>query len=414
MKKMFSLVLTALMLCTLLIVPAFAAETDYVTDEAGLLTADEIASLNQYGKSLFEACAADILFAYISGNDFDEYAQQLTQGKTERFVLMIENDEYWDIYCDDASADILTDEDIKALREAYVGEKTYYDGIGAYMYTAATMIVQGSTAVIEPDTQTGSDNASGKDNTIILDTRARLVDMADILSDSEETALLEKLDEVSERQQMDVALVTVNSLDGKSMSEYADDFYDYNDYGFGGDKDGVLYLINIDANGSYSTGNSWISTCGYGITAFTDAGIQYIGEQITPDLLDGAYSSAFDKYITLCDDFITQAKSEQPYDVGNLPKGEFDIFMNLIIALVVGLLFGFLVTNSMKKKLNSVHSQSAASDYVKSGSFRVTRSQDLFLYTHTDRRAKPKDTGSSGGSSTHTSSSGRTHGGGGF
>lgn len=254
----------------------------------------------------------------------------------------------------------------------------------------------------------------GANNTVILDTLTRLVDMADILNDSEEAVLLEKLDEVSQRQQMDVALVTVNSLDGKSITDYADDFYDYNGYGFGEGKDGLLYLINVDESGAYSRGNSWISTCGYGITVFTDAGIQYIGEQITPDLLNGDYFSAFEKYITLCDDFITQANSGEPYDINDLPKGEFDIIMNLIIALVVGLVFAFTVTSIMKSKLKSVHSQPAASDYVKSGSLMLTNSQDIFLYTHTDKRAKPKDTSSSGGSSTHVSSSGRSHGGSGF
>jgi hypothetical protein len=43
----------------------------------------------------------------------------------------------------------------------------------------------------------------------------------------------------------------------------------------GENRDGVLLLV--------STGDrKWhISTCGYGITAFTDAGIQYLGEQMT-------------------------------------------------------------------------------------------------------------------------------------
>lgn len=52
----------------------------------------------------------------------------------------------------------------------------------------------------------------------------RLVDDAGLLSDSEEVDLLEELDEISERQQVDVVVVTVNSLEGSSAMEYADDF----------------------------------------------------------------------------------------------------------------------------------------------------------------------------------------------
>ena len=45
---------------------------------------------------------------------------------------------------------------------------------------------------------------------------ARLADMADILSDAQEAELLSALDETSKRQQMDIVIVTVKDLGGKS------------------------------------------------------------------------------------------------------------------------------------------------------------------------------------------------------
>ena len=54
----------------------------------------------------------------------------------------------------------------------------------------------------------------------------RLVDGADLLTDSEETALRDKLDEISERPQVDMVIVTTDSLEGKSPKEFADDYYD--------------------------------------------------------------------------------------------------------------------------------------------------------------------------------------------
>lgn len=70
----------------------------------------------------------------------------------------------------------------------------------------------------------------------------RLIDGADLLTDSEEAKLLERLDEISEKYQTDVVIVTNYSLEGKTSTAYADDFFDYNGYGFGENADGILFL----------------------------------------------------------------------------------------------------------------------------------------------------------------------------
>ena len=73
-----------------------------------------------------------------------------------------------------------------------------------------------------------------------------LVDDADILSVSEENALLSLLGRVSLDTGCDVAVVTVDSLGRKSAQAYADDFYDYNGYGSGDGDDGILLLVAMD------------------------------------------------------------------------------------------------------------------------------------------------------------------------
>ena len=219
----------------------------------------------------------------------------------------------------------------------------------------------------------------------------RVQDMAKLLSESERAALIKTLDELSERQKMDVIVVTTKTLDGKKPMEYADDIYDYCKYGYGEKRDGLLFLVSMEDR------DWWISTCGYGITAFTDAGIQYIGEQMVEDLGDGNYAAAFNTFAELSDDFITKSREGEPYDKSNLPKGPLSIVW-IVISILVG-----------------IGLQAAAGDYMKSGSLNITESRDTFLYNTVTRTAKPKntDSGSSGGSSTHTSSSGETHGGGG-
>lgn len=241
---------------------------------------------------------------------------------------------------------------------------------------------------------------------VSADTRLqpRLMDYADILTDSEEYELTEKLDEISERQQFDVVIVTVNDTDGKSITAYADDYFDYNGFGYGSSYDGCVLVVDMGGR------DWWISTCGYGITALTDAGIEYIGEQIEGDLSNAFYYDAFTTYADLCDDFVSKAESGSPYDTGNLPKEGYNWFMGIAVSVIIGFVIALIITLIMKGKLKSVRFQPGAKDYMVPGSMNVTASRDIFLYRNVSRRAKPKE---SSGSSTHTSSSGRSHGGGG-
>jgi uncharacterized protein len=240
---------------------------------------------------------------------------------------------------------------------------------------------------------------------LAADRAPRLVDDADLLTNGEESRLLSMLDEISERQQLDVIVVTADTLGGKSPAAYADDYFDYNGYGFGANHDGVLLLVSMEDRDWY------ISTTGYGITAFTDKGIEYMSDRFIDDLSAGWYADAFSTYAELCDDFITQAKTGAPYDRGNLPKEPFPFGMSLIIAIVIGLVVAFIVTGSMKAQLKSVRFKAEAKDYVKKDSLQITEARDFFLYRHVSRVKKDNDR--SGGSRTHVSSSGRSHGGGG-
>ena len=60
-----------------------------------------------------------------------------------------------------------------------------------------------------------------------------LVDDAGLLTEEESNALLNKLEDISQKYENEVGIVTVNSLEGKTAEAYADDYYDYNGYGEG-------------------------------------------------------------------------------------------------------------------------------------------------------------------------------------
>lgn len=234
----------------------------------------------------------------------------------------------------------------------------------------------------------------------------RFVDVAGLLTEEEGAALTARLDEISVRQSMDVTIMTTDTLDGDSAMEYADYAYEFFEFGYGDDRDGLLLLISIEE------GEWWISTCGYGIKAFTDYGIQYIGDAIQPYLSDGDFVTAFDTYATLCDSFITQAREDEPFDIGEKPDEPLSVLW-IPGALLMGFILAKIIVGNMKGKLKTVRAQKAANSYMKKDSMQITESRDLFLYHTVTRTAKANSSSSGGGSSTHQSASGTTHGGGG-
>ena len=239
----------------------------------------------------------------------------------------------------------------------------------------------------------------------------RMYDGAGVLTEDEDNELEDALEELSLRQSFDVTIATIESLESvnaDSMEQYADDLYDYCQFGYGTDRDGVLLLVSVGDR-------KWhLSTCGYGITAFTDAGIQYLGQQLTPFMAEGDYAGAFRTFVQWADDYVTAAREGHPYDVNTLPREPLSP-MYLVLALGIGLVLAWVIVGVMKSQLRSVAFQENAASYVREGSMKLTNQRDLFLYRDVQRtkHVEETDSDSSGGSSTHTSSSGTTHGGGG-
>lgn len=266
----------------------------------------------------------------------------------------------------------------------------------------------------------------------------RLVDDAYLLSEYEAEMLLEKLDEISEQEQVDVVVVTVNSLDGKTSTEYADDFYDYNGYGMGDNDDGILLLVSM-GDRDLAT-----STHGSAINIFSDYTQNYIIDQFIEDLGAGNYSIAFNTFADLCREQIISSRTvnnapvlpavpdisgDYAGDYDDEPTHERGLFRTIqaffiravymfpsymtLVVILMGAIIAFIITGIMRSKLKSVRMQSTASNYVINNSLNITDSRDSFLYSSISKVKiqKPSSSSSSGGSSTHRSSSGRSHGG---
>ncbi len=243
-------------------------------------------------------------------------------------------------------------------------------------------------------------------------TSLRLMDEANLLTNQEEQKLLAELDEVSERHHIDVVVVTVNSLHGQSSRVVADDYFDSHGYGQGADKSGVLLLHCPEKR------DWWISTSGAGIAAFTDKGIDYIGDQITPFLADGKNFKAYKEFAHQCNLFLKEAAKGEPFDRGHMPRQPLPLWV-IFVCIGCGCVISGVIVSAMKRKHLSARLQSGANQYIRPGSMRVCQQSDIFLYRNVSRTEKSDNSssfrsgGGRSGSSSHVSSSGARHGGGG-
>ena len=73
----------------------------------------------------------------------------------------------------------------------------------------------------------------------------RLVDKADVLTDEEEKKLLKKLNKISKEEEVDVVVLTVENEADDDITAFADDYYDYNYYGFGDEGDGIILVVTM-------------------------------------------------------------------------------------------------------------------------------------------------------------------------
>lgn len=105
------------------------------------------------------------------------------------------------------------------------------------VFLASVLTVSGTTGFV---TEAFSENVYAAEEVHT----ERLADFADLLDDGQEEELEAKLDQVSEDYGCDVVVVTEETLDGAVPQDYADDFFDYNDYGMGEDKSGILFFDN--------------------------------------------------------------------------------------------------------------------------------------------------------------------------
>lgn len=225
-------------------------------------------------------------------------------------------------------------------------------------------------------------------------------DNAELLTSSEYRDVTRKIEALREKYDFDIAVYTEYEMSGVSAQSTADDIYDYGGYGYGEEYDGIMLYICSEERQYH------ITTCGYGIYAFNDNGLEYLDMNIKPHLKNDDYYSAITEYVQLCDELLEMAKNGSPYNQKHRKVSHYIVIIGL--ALVIPFIVAKSKTNKKLKAMKTAVIQKYADNCMKDGSMRLDVSRDLFLYSNIVKTPRAK---SGSGSTTHTSSSGRTHGG---
>lgn len=207
-----------------------------------------------------------------------------------------------------------------------------------------------------------------------------IFDEAGIVEAGDEALLLAKLENIRTKYGIDVAVAVISDLEGADIAEYTDLYYDVAKFG----ADGVLLLFCAD------TREAHILSVGYGETAVTEVGRNYIFDEITYEMGENDYAAAFNEYADLSVELIDRAKAGDPYN-----KEPFGFGMALVISLGLGFIVAFIVTGSMKGQLKSVRAQHAAANYQRAGSLAIVNASEYFLYSKVDRVRKETQNSSS-------------------
>lgn len=237
------------------------------------------------------------------------------------------------------------------------------------------------------------DNKNNILTTPAIDATEKVYDFADLFTDEEEQQLYTKITNYINEYNLDLAVVTIDE-NNKTPREYADDFYDYNDFNQQG---GILFLIDMDNRKIY------MSTTGEAIKMYNDYRINTALDEVYTYMSDEEYYEGTSSYIDKISDY---AKKGVPTSNNEEKSLTSSIFMSLLIGLIgTAIIMAILIfKNRMVKKATT------AREYLNKNSIKIQNMGEILISSNT---TKHEIDHSSSGSSTHTGSSGSSHGGGG-
>lgn len=238
-----------------------------------------------------------------------------------------------------------------------------------------------------------------------INANEKIYDFAELLTEEEEKQLYDKVKEFIANTNLDLAIVTINSNVKDSTQEYADDFYDYNNFSI----DGLAFVIDMQNRIFY------ISTAGKAMLYYDDYRIEYILSALDQEMYNHEYFNACNTLISQLTEYYDSGFSDNAdkYVIVGTQIYRKTPYLLLSIIAVVSATIGTLILALRNKKVKLA---SNSNDYFDNKAFEITKDTKELISSNTSRIYIPPTDSGGGGSSGggfHSGSSGASHGGGG-
>lgn len=218
-----------------------------------------------------------------------------------------------------------------------------------------------------------------------------VIDSTAALNIEELNDIASRLNSLKSKYDVDVVFVITDDIYPSDAQASADDYFDYNGYG----PDGILYLVSPSAR------RFAFSTAGEGIKIFNQDALDYMNEKMLGAIKAGDYYGAASVYADSCGEVLETAAS------GKIFKKKMNPLYAYGGIFLIPLAAAFILMLSRLAAMKTAVKNDGAANYVKDNSMQVKRMNDYLMYSTVSRTEKPKENSSK----THTSSSGREHGG---
>ena len=236
------------------------------------------------------------------------------------------------------------------------------------------------------------------------DTLPYMTDAAELLSLSDQELLNEKARALTEKYDIAVRILTVDSIGEYNIEDFAEAVFDQYHLGYGPNDSCIMLLLSMEYR-DYD-----IFAHGYGNYAFTDYGKDRIANHVVPKMSSGDWYGAFLAFLEDCDDYLEAAGRGEPIDrPGGGGGGEMPAGTRTLLHVIIGLVPALIATLIMKGKMKTVHKQRTAAQYTGWDQLALSFKEDRFLHRSVHRTKIESNSGSRGGGGTSVNSHGSSH-----
>lgn len=216
---------------------------------------------------------------------------------------------------------------------------------------------------------------------VASESKQRIYDDANLLSEAEVTKLEELAQEYSDKQETDFIILSIEDADGKDIEKYMGDFYDEHGFGYN-QQHGNTAILALDMK------ERDVMLMGFGkAEEYLDAErLDLVRNKITPDLSSKNYYDAFVSFIETSSRYMEFRPGVNPEN----PLFKWWIQLGAAV-IVAGLIVGSMVYNSGDKVTTNSRT------YFDDNNTRMNSKRDIFINKTVSKRRKPSNNNKGGG-----------------